>query len=252
MEHLGTNSSYWQVALAMIFGVLAGLVGGQALADKIGWIGQLFIKLLKMIIVPLVLTSIISGVALVGGGAGLGRLFGKTLGYYVLTSLLAVITGLILANTLQPGVGADIAGAETHALPNLTVVTSPAQLILDIVPENIVEAASETKMLSVIFFSIVLGISISRLPGHHREPLLRLIGSAFEAMMRLTSVIIHLVAPIRVFSLIVTLVGTTGLALFKALGLYALVLFIGLSIHLCLTLPLVLKFLGWDQSARPL
>ena len=228
----------------MIFGTLAGLVGGQALADKTGWIGQLFIKLLKMIIVPLVLTSIISGVASVGGSAGLGRLFGKTLGYYVLTSFLAVITGLVLANTLQPGVGADLAGAETHELPNLTVVTSPVQLILDIVPENIVEAASETKMLSVIFFSIVLGISIASLPGHHREPLLRWIGSAFEAMMRLTSGIIHLVAPIGVFSLIVTLVGTTGLASFKALGLYALVLFIGLTIHLCLTLPLVLRFLG--------
>ena len=77
-----------------------------------------------MIIVPLVLTSIISGVASVGGSAGLGRLFGKTLGYYVLTSFLAVITGLVLANTLQPGVG-----AETHALPNLTVVTSPVQLV---------------------------------------------------------------------------------------------------------------------------
>ena len=120
---------HWQVALAMIFGTLAGLVGGQALADKIGWIGQLFIKLLKMIIVPLVLTSIISGVASVGGSAGLGRLFGNTLGYYVLTSFLAVITGLVLANTLQPGVGADIAGAETHELPNLTVVTSPVQLV---------------------------------------------------------------------------------------------------------------------------
>ena len=93
------------------------------------WIGQLFIKLLKMIIVPLVLTSIISGVASVGGSAGLGRLFGKTLGYYVFTSFLAVITGLVLANTLQPGVGADIAGAETHELPNLTVVTSPVQLV---------------------------------------------------------------------------------------------------------------------------
>ena len=75
------------------------------MADKIGWIGQLLIKLLKMIIVLLVLTSIISGVASVGGGAGLGRLFGKILGYYVLTNLLAVITGLVLANTLQPGVG---------------------------------------------------------------------------------------------------------------------------------------------------
>ena len=85
---------HWRVALAMIFGTLAGLVGGEALADNIGWIGQLFIKLLKMIIVPLVLTSIISGVASVGGNAGLGRLLGKTLGYYVLTSFLAVITGI--------------------------------------------------------------------------------------------------------------------------------------------------------------
>ena len=235
---------HWQVAIAMILGTLAGLVGGEALADKIGWIGQLFIKLLKMIIVPLVLTSIVYGVASVGGSAGLGRLFGKTLGYYLLTSFLAVITGLVLANTLQPGVGADIAGAETQELPNLTVVTSPVQLILDIVPENIVEAASGTKMLSIIFFSIVLGISIATLPGHHRDPLLRLIGPAFEAMMRLTSGIIRFVAPIGVFSLIVTLVATTGLASFKALGQYALVLFIGLTIHLFLTLPLLLKFLG--------
>ena len=235
---------HWQVALAMILGTLAGLVGGEALADNISWIGQLFIKLLKMIIVPLVLTSIISGVASVGGKAGLGRLFGKTLGYYVLTSFFAVIMGLVLTNILRPGVGADIGGAEIQELPTLTVVTSPVQLILDIVPENIVAAAAEMKMLSLIFFSIVLGISIASLPENHRKTLLGGIGSAFEAMMKLTSGIIRLVAPIGVFSLIATLVGTTGLASFKALGLYALVLFIGLTLHLCLTLPLLLKVLG--------
>ena len=228
----------------MILGTLAGLVGGEALADNISWIGQLFIKLLKMIIVPLVLTSIISGVASVGGKAGLGRLFGKTLGYYVLTSFFAVIMGLVLTNILRPGVGADIGGAEIQELPTLTVVTSPVQLILDIVPENIVAAAAEMKMLSLIFFSIVLGISIASLPENHRKTLLGGIGSAFEAMMKLTSGIIRLVAPIGVFSLIATLVGTTGLASFKALGLYALVLFIGLTLHLCLTLPLLLKVLG--------
>ncbi len=228
----------------MILGTLAGLVGGEALADNISWIGQLFIKLLKMIIVPLVLTSIISGVASVGGKAGLGRLFGKTLGYYVLTSFFAVIMGLVLTNILRPGVGADIGGAEIQELPTLTGVTSPVQLILDIVPENIVAAAAEMKMLSLIFFSIVLGISIASLPENHRKTLLGGIGSAFEAMMKLTSGIIRLVAPIGVFSLIATLVGTTGLASFKALGLYALVLFIGLTLHLCLTLPLLLKVLG--------
>lgn len=234
---------HWQVACSMVLGTLAGLAGGEALAANIGWIGQLFIKLLKMIIVPLVVTSIISGVASVGG-AGLGRLFGKTLGYYMLTSFLAVITGLTLANTLKPGVGADLVGAETSEIPNLTVVSSPVQLILDVVPENIVAAAAETKMLSIIFFAILFGISMANLPRQHREPLQTFINSAFEVMMRLTSSIIRLVAPIGVFALIVTLVGTTGLSSFKALGMYAAVLFIGLTIHIGLTLPLVLRVLG--------
>ncbi len=227
----------------MALGTIAGLIGGETLAENIGWIGQLFIKLLKMIIVPLVLTSIVSGVSSVGG-SGLGRLFGKTLGYYMLTSFLAVITGLMLTNLLKPGVGADIAGAGSEELPDMTVVTSPVELILDIVPENIVAAAAETEMLSIIFFAIVFGISISGLPARHREPLQTLIGSAFEAMMRLTSGIIHMVAPIGVFALIVTLVGTTGLASFKALGMYAAVLLIGLTIHIGLTLPLALRLLG--------
>lgn len=234
---------HWQVACAMALGTIAGLIGGETLAENIGWIGQLFIKLLKMIIVPLVLTSIVSGVSSVGG-SGLGRLFGKTLGYYMLTSFLAVITGLMLTNLLKPGVGADIAGAGSEELPDMTVVTSPVELILDIVPENIVAAAAETEMLSIIFFAIVFGISISGLPARHREPLQTLIGSAFEAMMRLTSGIIHMVAPIGVFALIVTLVGTTGLASFKALGMYAAVLLIGLTIHIGLTLPLALRLLG--------
>ena len=234
---------HWQVALAMVLGTLAGLAGGQSLAAELGWIGQLFIKLLKMVIVPLVLASIISGVASVGG-AGLGRLFGKTLGYYLVTSFLAVLTGLVLVNLIRPGAGADLGGAETRQLPDLTVVTSPVDLLLDIVPVNIVEAASEAKMLSIIFFAILVGLSIAGLPPRHRDPLTSLAASAFETMMRLTSGIIRWVAPIGVFSLILTLVGTTGLGSFKALGLYALVLCLGLTFHLFVVLPLVLRVLG--------
>ena len=227
----------------MGLGTIAGLIGGEALAENIGWLGQLFIKLLKMIIVPLVLTSIISGVSSVGG-AGLGRLFSKTLGYYMLTSFLAVITGLMLANLLQPGVGFQLGQSASEELPDLTVVSSPVDLIFDIVPENIVAAAAETDMLSLIFFAIVFGIAMSGLPDKTRKPLQDFIGSAFETMMRLTSGIIHMVAPIGVFALIVTLVGTTGLASFKSLGMYAAVLFIGLTIHIGLTMPLVLRLLG--------
>ena len=234
---------HWQIAVAMVLGILAGLAGGPALAAELGWIGQLFIKLLKMVIVPLVLTSIVSGVASVGG-AGLGRLFGKTLGYYLLTSFLAVLTGLVLVNLVKPGAGADLGGAETRQLPDLTVVTSPVDLILDVVPANIVEAAAEARMLSIIFFALLVGLSIAGLPARHRDPLASLAASAFETMMRLTSGIIRWVAPIGVFSLILTLVGTTGLSSFKALGLYALVLCLGLTFHLFVVLPVVLRFLG--------
>ena len=211
---------------------------------SVGWLGTLFIKLLKMIIVPLVLTSIVSGVASVGAGASLGRLFGKTLGYYILTSFLAVMVGLLMVNTIQPGVGADMVSSETQEMPDLTVIQSPVDLILDIVPENFFAAAADTEMLAIIFFSIVLGISISTLKQSHREPLLSFFESGFAAMMKLTGGIIHIFAPIGVFALIAKLMGTTGLGAFKALGLYALMLVCGLSLHLFITLPLVLRLLG--------
>ena len=235
---------HWRIAIAMLLGILAGLIGGEPLAAKVGWLGDLFIRLLKMIIVPLVLTSIISGVASVGAGAGLGRLFGKTLGYYVMTSLAACLVGLVLVNTIRPGVGADLVGADVEKMPELTVIQSPVDLILDIVPDNIVSAAAKPNMLSIIFFSILLGISISSLRQRYREPLLNVFEAGFEAMMRLTGGIIWFVAPIGVFGLIVRLVGTTGLGAFKALGLYALMLVCGLTIHLFITLPLILRFLG--------
>ena len=235
---------HWRIAIAMALGVIAGLIGGEPLADAVGWLGTLFIKLLKMIIVPLVLTSIVTGVASVGAGAGLGRLFGKTMGYYMLTSACACIVGLVMVNLIQPGVGANLVGAETEEMPNLTVIQSPVDLILDIVPENVFAAAAEAKMLAIIFFSIVLGITISTLKQSHRTPLLSFFESAFEAMMRLTGGIIRLVAPIGVFALIAKLMGTTGLGAFKALGLYALMLVAGLTVHLLITLPLILRFVG--------
>ncbi len=235
---------HWRIAIAMGLGVIAGLVGGEPFADNVGWLGTLFIKLLKMIIVPLVLTSIVTGVASVGAGAGLGRLFGKTLGYYMLTSLFACVVGLLAVNIIQPGVGAELGGAQTEELPELSVVSSPVDLILDIVPENVVAASAETKMLAIIFFAIVLGISISVLPDNHRKPLLTLFQSGFEAMMVLTGGIINIVAPIGVFALIARLMGTTGLAAFKSLGLYALMLVCALTVHLLITMPLVLRFLG--------
>lgn len=235
---------HWRIAIAMLLGVIAGLIGGEQLANAVGWLGTLFIKLLKMIIVPLVLTSIVTGVSSVGASAGLGRLFGKTLGYYMLTSFLACIVGLFMVNAIQPGVGADLIDAETEEMPALTTAQSPVEIILDIVPENFIAAAAQTDMLAIIFFAIVLGITISTLKPQHRDPLQSLFDSGFEAMMRLTGGIIHYAAPIGVFALIARLMGTTGLSAFKALGLYALMLCCALTVHLFVTMPLVLRVLG--------
>ena len=155
---------HWQIFVAMFLGGVTGWLGGSEIVPKIGWLGEVFIKLLKMVIVPLVFTSIISGVASVGGGRDLGRLFSKTLGYYVFTSGLAAITGLILVNLIQPGVGAEFAALEGKELPEISTATTPRDLLLDIVPENVLAAGAEGKMLAVIFFCIVLGISIAGLP----------------------------------------------------------------------------------------
>lgn len=234
---------HWQILIAMALGTLVGLIGGEAVVPKVGWLGSLFIRLLKMVIVPLILTSIVSGVSAVGGGRSLGRLFGKTMGYYVLSSTLAILAGLTMVNLIQPGVGANIAGTETAAIPELSTPSSPVDLLLDIVPENVVAAAAKPNMLAVIFFSILLGMSIASLPDRPRDFLVELFDSLFQAMMKLTSGVIRF-APLGVFGLITRVVGASGLESFKALGLYMTTIAFGLSFHLFITLPLLLLLLG--------
>ncbi|HIF23034.1 MAG TPA: dicarboxylate/amino acid:cation symporter [Gemmatimonadetes bacterium] len=234
---------HWQVLMAMLVGALAGTLFGEPLADRVGWIGDLFMKLLRMIIVPLVLTSIISGVASVGGGRALGRLFSKTLGYYVLSSFLAATVGLFMVNLIRPGVGANLTGTAQVALPELSTPESPAQLLTDIVPENVIQAASAGDMLALIFFCIVFGAALTTLPDKTRGPLVQLFEGLFHAMMRLTSGIIKFL-PIGVFALITRMVATTGFDAFRPLALYALTIGSGVTIHFLVTLPILLIVLG--------
>lgn len=234
---------HWQVAIAMLLGGIAGLLFGMPLANAVGWLGDLFMKLLRMIIVPLVLTSIISGVASVGGGKALGRLFSKTMGYYVLSSLLAVTVGLFFVNLIRPGANADMTTTTAADLPDLETPSSPVQLLMDIVPENVIQAAATADMLALIFFSIVFGAAVTTLPDKPQRIVTELFDALFEAMMRLTSGIIKFL-PIGVFALIARMVATTGFEGFRPLALYAVTIFSGLTVHFFVTLPLLLIFLG--------
>ncbi len=231
---------HWQVFAAMFAGILIGMgPGGSSIAEVVGPLGTLFMRLLRMVIVPLVMTSIISGVASAGGGRTVGRLFGKTMSYYLVSSLLAASIGLLLFNLFNPGRGYPVPA--NVATPDLATPDSFTQLLLDIVPINFLDAASAGDMLGVIFFCIVFGVAVSTMPDGPRTTITSLVNALFKAMMTLTSGIIKLL-PIGVFGLMVTLTGQSGLQAFGNLAQYVAALGSGLLIHFVVTLPLLLYF----------
>lgn len=234
---------HWQIFAAMALGAAAGAIGGSEFSDRVAWLGVLFVRLLRMVIVPLVLTSVVSGVASIGGGRDVGRLFGKTFGYYVFSSLLAILVGLLFANAIRPGAGAELGGAAGGPLPAIETPASVVDMLLRMIPTNPLAAAASGDILGLIVFSILLGVALGRLPDEPRGHLLGVFEAGFQAMMTLTSGIIRL-APLGVFGLIASAVGSTGIESFRALGWYALTVAGGLATHLFLVLPLLLIALG--------
>jgi len=233
----------WQILMGMVAGVLVGALGGEAVASRLEWLGSLFVRLLKMVIVPLVFTSIISGVASAGGSGRVGSLFAKTLGWYVSTSAIAILIGLAVTNAIRPGEGAAIGGVSGGELPELDTPSSMVELFLDMVPVNVVDAASKPDMLGIIVFCILFGIVLAGLPERHRAPLLGFFDSAFQAMMALTGLVIRF-APLGVFGLLAPVAATSGAEAFRALGWYMLTIATGLSFHLFVALPLLLLLVG--------
>ncbi len=233
-----------QILIALVLGVLYGVF----LPDKVGyvkWMGDIFMRGLKMIIVPLILTSIVSGVANMGTAENLGRLGLRTLIYYTLSSLAAIVTGLFFVNLFKPGVGADL--GLSQKVENLPAANqSFADIIVNIVPDNIFKAFTENNMLQVIFFAILFGFFISQLKNEkYRTQLTDFFNAAFEVVMKLTQFIIKF-APLGIFGLIAVIISKQDnlLELFKSLGLYMLTVLAGLAFHAFVTLPLVLKFIA--------
>ncbi|MDA3819891.1 MAG: cation:dicarboxylase symporter family transporter, partial [Candidatus Delongbacteria bacterium] len=151
---------HWQILLALILAILFGVYFKEYIG-YVEWMGTAFLRALKMIIVPLILSSVISGVANLGGAENLGRLGLKTIGYYLMTTTLALLVGLVFVNILKPGVGADINLAAEVDL-DITPDTLGNTLI-NIIPDNLFSSFTDnSQMLSVIFFSILFGFFITR------------------------------------------------------------------------------------------
>lgn len=234
---------HWQILIGLIAGVMYGLLFSSSV-DYIAWLGDLFIQALQMIIVPLIITSIISGVTNIGSGSSFGRLFTKTFSYYILTSTLAISAGLLFVNIIQPGVGAEI-NLEQSVQGFAAEDQSFLETLMGIVPSNVFEAMSTGNMLSVIFFSMLFGFFITRANSDHKELLANLFNAGFEVMMKITLFIIKF-TPIGVFALAAKLMASQEdpLGTFGSLGLYMLTVLISLAFHGIIVLPLVLKFIG--------
>lgn len=235
---------HWQILIAMAIGVVFGLMFQFTYdGSPTGWfyglitsLGTIFIRLLKMVIVPLIFSSIITGVSGIGDGKRLGRMGAKTLLYYITTSLFAILIGLLLTNLIRPGDGVELATSSTFDPSQLQTPGSPAGILIRMIPLNPFEAASSGDMLGIIFFAIFLGVVITKIEPKHRDTLRGVFEAIFEAIMKVTEAIIKL-APLGVLGLITKAVATSGFDLFAAVGIYMLTIIAGLSIHFLIVLP---------------
>ncbi len=215
----------------------------------VSWMGTLFMRALKMLVIPLILSSIISGVTNIGNSDSLGRLGLKTITYYIFTSAFAIITGLIFVNLLNPGVGVDTNFVES-AEGFIKTQSSIGETLLHIVPVNIVKSMANGDMLPIIFFAVVFGFFITRI-GHKPQMLLKdFFNAFFDVMMRMTMWIIRF-TPLGIFGIVSkTIADVDDLAgLASSMGIYMLTVLLALSFHAFITLPFIVKFIG---KASPL
>jgi len=235
---------HWQILIALIFAVAFGYYFPKQV-PYISWMGVVFLRALNMVVVPLILSSIISGVASIGGGSNLGRLGAKTMTFYLGTSLIAILIGLFFVNLFQPGVGANLGAAETvQSLP--TASTSVGDILIRVIPDNVFDAMAKGQILPVIFFAILFGFFITQIQEEKQQILTRLFDSIFEVMMRITMFII-LFTPFGVFAIVAKEVakntGSLG-NIAGSLGIYMLTVFVALLVHAGIVLPLLVKTLG--------
>lgn len=231
-----------------LLGILAGALVGKPIIPVVEPLANIFLRLLRMAIIPLVITSIISAVVQVGSAHGLGRIGLRTMAYYVMTSLLAILTGQTLVNLLKPGEGANI-GLDADPESIEAVEQGLGDILINIIPENPIEAMAQGDVLPVIFFSLLFGFFITKLKTEQRDLLKNVFDASFEAMLKMTTFIIWS-APVGVFGIIAEIVADTGFSAFKSLGFYFLVVLAGLAIHMFITLPILVRVLGGINPVR--
>ena len=232
---------HWQIIIALVAGGFFGalLPGWTAYTD---WIGRMFVNALGMVVVPLIFSSIVSGVTGIADGANLKSIGLRTICYYVITMLIAVATGLTLVNLINPGAGMDLSLAgkpEGMTLGNISFMDT----IVNIVPSNIAAAFSGGNMLPVIFFAILFGVFVNKLGKKEKDTLTGIFDALFSVMIKITYFIVRF-SPIGVFAIIARQIAGAGdiLGLVGNLSLYVLTVSLGLAVQMFVWLPSLLYF----------
>ncbi|MCU7958908.1 MAG: dicarboxylate/amino acid:cation symporter [gamma proteobacterium symbiont of Bathyaustriella thionipta] len=251
---------HWQILIALALALVCGWLLRQFPSDFstsavtfLAFIGQLFLNALKMIILPLILASMISGIGSISDNHALGRIGGKTLGYYLTTSLIAILTGLLLVNLIQPGIVDGepvkppidrVAVAEKLQKIEGRGTSDIAEVLLRMVPSNVLAAASDNKkMLGVIFFGLLFGFFMSRI-GEKRSRLLQEFWHAIlDVMLKITDFVM-LFAPVGVFALVGKVVASTGFDQFESVGWFFMTVLLALMIHVFISMPLLLSLVA--------
>ena len=237
---LGTwfEIALWKrIMMALVLGLIAGTLWGEG-AESIRWVGDLFVRLIRMVVVPLVFVTLVSGIVSMGDPSKLGSLGVKTLALYMGTTFSAIIMGLFLAAVLQPGVGVDL----SNAVPGEIQQAIPlSERLMSIVPENPIAALAEGNILAIIFFALLVGISLLTI-GDKGKPVADLMDAGMETMLKITHWVMEF-APFGVFALIAWVAGTQGAAALLDVVRLALAVFIGCVAHVVLVHGSIMKFM---------
>lgn len=247
-----------QIAIGMVIGVLLGAVVGESIV-VIKPIGDLFLRLIRMVVVPLVFASLLVGTATVGDPKKLGRIGGRTMAYYLCTTAIAITIGLLIANIVQPGAGmdpivqgellADFGSGADSSIDNMHQRPSISDTLLDIVPQNPIEALATANMLQIIFFAVMFGVALTLVPNQERKAsVLSFFEGVSDAMIQLVHIIM-LIAPIGVLALMAVAVGQFGLDVLRVLLLYAGCVVLGLFLHMSLVYTAAVKLFA-NMSPR--
>jgi len=221
----------------------------KTIATKIKWLGDIFIRLLTMIAIPLVLGSLTVGAASLGDIKKFARIGGKTISFYLVTTAIAISIGLVAANLIQPGERMNVETKERLLLVYSKDVESRVesaegfdfmQEIVKLIPKNPFAAIANAEMLQIVLFALMFGLVLSLIPKSKGEPVIKFFDGLSEAMIKLVDLIM-LIAPIGVFALISATVGEFGFDILQTLFWYAATVILGLMIHTLGVYTLVVK-----------